>query len=157
MKSYTNFQKILEIIGIIILLAYLIFFFLTFSSLPDKTPAHFDFAGEVTRYGSKYEMVIMPVLGVIMYGGITILQKYPSAWNVPIKITTENEEEAYSILRTVIIASKVEMIGIFALISYYSGQMKNIPTYMSVLFIAVPIITIVIGLIKTFRIERESS
>lgn len=156
MKTYTNFQKILEVIGIVILVAYLIIFLVTFSALPDRTPAHYDFAGEVTRYGSKYEMLLMPILGLIMYVAITILQRYPTVWNVPIKVRPENENQVYSILRTGIIAVKVEMIGIFALISYYSSSMKNIPIYMSILFIAVPIITIVISLIKIFRIEKES-
>ena len=155
MKTYTRLQKIIEVIGIVITIVYIIYFIVSFGNLPDKTPAHYDFAGEVTRYGSKYEMLIMPILGVLMYGGITILQKYPKAWNVPIKVKPENEVEIYTILRTLIILTKVQMIGIFALISYYSSNMKSIPTYMSVLFIVVPIITIIIGLIKVYGIERK--
>ena len=153
--KYTRLQKIIEAIGIIITIVYIIYFITSFGNFPDRTPAHYDFAGEVTRYSSKYEMLLMPILGVLLYAGITLLQKYPKAWNVPIKVTEENEEQAYSILRTGIIVTKVQMIGIFALISYYSSNMKSIPVYMSVLFILVPIITIIIGLIKIFRLERE--
>ena len=32
------------------------------SILPDQIPAHYDMAGEVTRYGSKYESLLFPVM-----------------------------------------------------------------------------------------------
>ncbi len=34
--------------------------------LPEEIPAHFDFAGNITRYGSKYEMLIFPLITVLM-------------------------------------------------------------------------------------------
>ncbi len=34
--------------------------------LPEKIPAHFDFAGNITRYGSKYEMFILPLTTLLM-------------------------------------------------------------------------------------------
>lgn len=154
--KYTTLQKIIEAIGIIITIVYIIYFIVSFGSLPDKTPAHYDFAGEVTRYGSKYEMLLLPILAVLMYGGITLLQKYPSVWNVPIKVTPENKDQVYSILRTMIIVTKVQMVAIFAVLSYYSSNMKNIPTHISMLFIAVPTITLIIPVIRIFKIERDS-
>jgi uncharacterized membrane protein len=33
--------------------------------LPDKIPAHFGFDGEVTRYGSKYELLLTPIITVL--------------------------------------------------------------------------------------------
>ncbi len=34
--------------------------------LPEEVPMHFDFAGNITRYGSKYEMLIFPLVAVLM-------------------------------------------------------------------------------------------
>lgn len=34
--------------------------------LPDKIPAHYGFDGNVTRFGSKYELLIMPVITIGM-------------------------------------------------------------------------------------------
>lgn len=35
---------------------------LVLRELPAEIPAHYDFAGNVTRYGSKYELLILPVI-----------------------------------------------------------------------------------------------
>ncbi len=34
--------------------------------LPDEVPMHFDFEGNITRYGSKYEMLLFPTIVVSM-------------------------------------------------------------------------------------------
>lgn len=56
----TNLSKELPIIGIVaipfIYLAYL------WNSFPEKVPMHYDMEGVVDRYGSKYELIIIPIL-----------------------------------------------------------------------------------------------
>ena len=34
--------------------------------LPDRIPAHFDLVGNITRYGSKFESLIMPIITIVM-------------------------------------------------------------------------------------------
>ncbi|HHY15750.1 MAG TPA: DUF1648 domain-containing protein [Firmicutes bacterium] len=34
--------------------------------LPEKVPAHYNFAGEVTRYGSKWEVFILPLITLLI-------------------------------------------------------------------------------------------
>ena len=41
--------------------------------LPDKIPAHYNAAGEVDRWGSKYEMLIFPGLIVITRGVMALM------------------------------------------------------------------------------------
>lgn len=137
--KYTTLQKIIETIGIVITIVYVIYFVTSFESLPNKLPA-----------------LLMPISGIIMYILISILQKYPTIWNVPVSTTPENEHQIYSILKTVIILIKVQMIAIFASISYYSLNSRNIPVYMNILYIGIPTVTMIITLIKVFRIEKES-
>jgi len=40
--------------------------------LPDEIPAHSDFSGNVTRYGSKYESLIFPII-VVLFGFFWLL------------------------------------------------------------------------------------
>ena len=35
---------------------------LVLRELPAEIPVHFDFVGNITRWGSKYELLILPVL-----------------------------------------------------------------------------------------------
>lgn len=53
---------------LLILLTFLpiILILLVFSHLPNQIPAHYNFAGEVTRYGSKYELFIFPLLALLL-------------------------------------------------------------------------------------------
>ena len=40
--------------------------FFVLPMLPDMIPAHYGFDGNVTRYGSKYEMLILPTITICM-------------------------------------------------------------------------------------------
>lgn len=59
----TNFKKVLLIIFIFL---PLIITLISLNYLPDLIPAHYGFNGEVTRWGSKYESLILPILCVVI-------------------------------------------------------------------------------------------
>ena len=46
---------------------------LVLRELPAVIPAHYDFAGNVTRYGSKYELLILPVILLLVSFGSRFL------------------------------------------------------------------------------------
>ena len=46
---------------------------LVLRELPAEIPAHYDFAGNVTRYGSKYELLILPVVLLLLSFGSRFL------------------------------------------------------------------------------------
>lgn len=39
---------------------------ITFPIFPDKIPAHYDMAGNITRWGSKYESLVFPIITIVM-------------------------------------------------------------------------------------------
>ena len=47
---------------------------LVLRELPAQIPAHYDFAGNVTRYGSKYELLILPVVLLLVSFGSRFLR-----------------------------------------------------------------------------------
>lgn len=44
--------------------------------LPDEIPAHYGFDGNVTRFGSKYELLILPVITIGMFFFWLLLEKH---------------------------------------------------------------------------------
>ena len=46
---------------------------LVLRELPAQIPAYYDFAGNVTRYGSKYELLILPVVLLLLSFGSRFL------------------------------------------------------------------------------------
>lgn len=59
MKSRRFITWILACIPLIIVLLFI-------PELPDTIPAHYDFKGNVDRFGSKYELLILPVVTIGM-------------------------------------------------------------------------------------------
>ena len=64
---------------------------------------HYDFAGNIDRWGSKLEILILPVIAWIIYVFMTILEKFPEAWNTGVKVTEENKERIINNIKTCII------------------------------------------------------
>ncbi len=55
--------------------------------LPETLPAHYGLDGEVTRFGSKYELLLLPVISLLMF---IIFNKYISKLNK--SIASKNDE-----------------------------------------------------------------
>lgn len=68
-----NFKKILLILSIFL---PLIVTLISLNYLPNLIPAHYGFDGEVTRWGSKYESLIVPIMGIVVCGVILICTSY---------------------------------------------------------------------------------
>lgn len=51
---------------IFIIFLPLIITLISLNYLPDLIPAHYGFDGEVTRWGSKYESLIIPIMGIVV-------------------------------------------------------------------------------------------
>ena len=58
----------IKIVNLALLLISMFGTLLALSFLPDEIPVHFDFYGVADRWGSKYEMLIMPVIMLFMLG-----------------------------------------------------------------------------------------
>lgn len=93
----TTFQRFLSIASLLFFIGSVIFLIVIWGELPDKVPAHYGFSGEVTRYGGKWELLILPIISIFLYVFMHIVAKYPHKHNYPIEITEENAEEAYRI------------------------------------------------------------
>ena len=141
--QYTNFQKVLELITIIVLIGIWIYLIMSWGSLPDKISGHYNGAGVVDRWGSKSGILIMPILSSVMYIFITVLCFFPSIWNVPVTITPENRELVYINLKTMVILIKMEVIIAFTYITY--SEIKALP--LEILFLPLFLIIITVTLV----------
>src|SRR5699024_8838719 len=90
----TPFEIIFNGITIILFLSSLIYLLYVWADLPAKVPAHYNSLGEVDRWGSKWEMTILPIISAILWIGMTILEKYPHVYNY-MRLTEENTRAQY--------------------------------------------------------------
>lgn len=125
--KYTKLQIVLEIIGLLILIGTIAFVCIRWNQLPPQIPEHYNAMGKIDRWGSKSEIVIMPIIGVFIYVLITVISFFPEIWNLPVQVTDENKETVHSRARSLLILTKVEMLGIFFYIIFYMAITQPLP------------------------------
>jgi uncharacterized membrane protein len=68
-----------------------------FNALPDSIPVHYDASGTPTRFGSRFSLFTLPVVGFILYFGFIVLNKRPDIFNYTVEITPENAKNQYTL------------------------------------------------------------
>ena len=86
--------KAFDVLVIALFAASLVYLVLQWNQLPDRIPAHFGAGGEVDRYGSRMELLLLPIIGVVMWGGMWLLEKYPHVYNY-LNLRPDNIEIQY--------------------------------------------------------------
>jgi len=76
-------DKILEIAGIVATLTLLILPFAFYRDLPDEIPTHFGFRGTPDGFGNKGSIWSLPIIGVLLYTGLSLLNYFVVLKNKP--------------------------------------------------------------------------
>lgn len=117
---------IIEIMCLTLLIgltAYLIFHW---GSIPDKIPAHYDWEGNIDRWGKKSDLIFLPMMSWFLYLLITGLQQVPLVWNTGVKITEENEERVYRTLKYMLETLKLIVVADLTYITVHSLMGKSL-------------------------------
>ncbi|MGN7479773.1 DUF1648 domain-containing protein [Solibacillus silvestris] len=92
----TKSEWLMDIGGYIALAAMLSILAVNWGDLPNKVPAHFDGSGNVDRFGSKLELLILPGIAIGMQLFLMILEKFPETHNYPERLNESNIEAFYT-------------------------------------------------------------
>ena len=142
---------IMTIIGGLVLLGTTVYVMISWTQMPEQIPLHYDFSGNVTDYGGKTALI--PILAITWFIFIlmTVLVKFPKAWNIPVTVTKENFERVYSITRGLMEAVKFEavLLMIVTIISAVKGV--DLPLALMMVLMVIIILTVVIGLYLLFK------
>lgn len=66
-----------------------------FPTLPETIPTHFGPTGEADGWGPRGSLLILLVISAAVVGGMTVLSRYPRAFNYLQPITEGNAQQAY--------------------------------------------------------------
>jgi len=77
----TTADKLVEVLGWLILIALWGLTISHFSTLPDTIPTHFNAAGEADGFGSKASIIGLPVIATLLFIGLTILKIFTHSSN----------------------------------------------------------------------------
>ena len=148
-----KFDIILNILCWIILVSTMLFLIITWSKIPDTIPMHYDSAGNIDRFGSKLEILVLPIIILIVYTFITIIEKFPEAWNTGVKVTEENKERVYSTLLHLISTIKFIMVGMVAYLTVHTALSLELSAWVTPIFILAIFGNFVYWIWKLFRVK----
>jgi len=118
----TSLDKMVESIGWLALIFLWVLTILNYSKMPETVPIHFNAAGEANGYGNKASIFILPVTGLVLFIGMTILNRFPHIFNYPVNITKENAERQYLNATRTIRYLKSIIVFTFLIIEYQTIQ-----------------------------------
>lgn len=120
---------ILEV-GSLILLGVLWYFVIdNYNALPEKIPSHFNIRGEVDGYGSKSSLFILPTIASMLFIGLTVLSRFPHSFNYPVKISSTNAINQYSISLRLLRILKFVILMVFLMISWMTIRTAGATDY----------------------------
>ena len=139
--------------GVFLILVSFILPVLFWSSLPDRVPDHFNIIGAPDGWGGKGMIFFIPVVGLILFGLITVASGSTIA-NYPFLITDENAERQYAIARMFGSALKVWLLFFITYIEWMmirisSGKAQDLGWFAAV-FLGGIIVIIAVYFVKAF-------
>jgi uncharacterized membrane protein len=118
----TKTDNFIEAIAYLALIVLWIMTIVSFNSLPDSIPIHYNGIGEVDNYGRKTSIFLLPIFGSFLFMLLTVLNKNPENFNYNIKITEDNAEKQYTNAIKMMRFLKLIVIIIFIMIDFQTIQ-----------------------------------
>lgn len=109
---------VLDILSATLLILMIVYAIISYSELPDTIPSHFNAKGEVDGYSDKSMLWLLPGLGVILFFGLYIMNKYPHIHNYMVNITEENALKNYRLSTRIVRFTNLFVMIIFGIILY---------------------------------------
>lgn len=113
-------ERIWNIVGYASYLSSVFLLIYVWDRLPDQVPAHFNALGEVDRWGSKWMLSLLPLIGLILFIMMRLLEKYPHVHNYPERLNHSNASAFYLNSRKLINQIKNISLLFFAILLFES-------------------------------------
>ena len=154
----TKSEWVWDFIGLIVYLASIFFLIYVWNKLPDQVPGHYNAQGEVDRMGSKFELLLLPGIGLFMLILMQFFERHPEMHNYPQRFNESNAEQFYLHSRKLVNLLKNICLIIFSLLVFESvsialGWWNGLGIWLLPLILVGTFIPIIIGWIQQSRIK----
>ena len=114
---------------------------------------HYDWAGNVDRWGTKGELLFLPIMTWLMYGFISVLELFPKAWNTGVTVTEENQARVYRVLKYMVKSLKLIVVLDFSYMTINSVLGKSLPVWFLPVFLGLTFGDLIFWLVKLVRVK----
>lgn len=154
----TKWERIFNIIGVTAYIISLIYLIFQLGNIPEKIPGHFNSKGEVDRWGSKYELFILPILSFFIFSIISLMEKAPNMYNYPKRLNEANAKQFYLNSRITINFIKNVILVIFSyllfqIVQISLGKIDSLSFWFTPIVIVIIIGAIVVSIYRSSKIK----
>lgn len=122
---YSQSEKLIQILSFVALLGLTGLTVFSMIYLPARIPTHFGATGQADGWGGKGSLLMLPIMAVILYVAITLLERYPWIYNYAVEITEENAPYQYKLGRQMLEGIKCIIIVIFLYLQWQTEQVAR--------------------------------
>ena len=145
---------IMEVLGLVMLIGTPLYLVIRWPSIPDKLPMHYNFAGEIDRWGGKGEVLFLVVMVWILYLMISLVEHFPSVWNTGVQVTLENRMRVYRTLKYMVKTLKLAMTLVFTFLIFNTVAGIPLPEWFTVVYVILIIGDLAFWLIRLYRVRK---
>ena len=91
----TMLEKVANSIGVASIIGMILYIALSWAALPETVPIHFNAAGEVDGWRSKWSIIILPIITILLHIFMEIIERKPHIHNYPERLTEQNAAQFY--------------------------------------------------------------
>lgn len=151
---------ILNSLILIMIVVSLIYSIMSYSSLPDRIPIHFNLQGEADRWGHPGFIFIIQFISLPTCLIVYVLSRFPHMHNyMGITVTEHNALPLYTLSRLFLTILNFQIV---ILHSYLTWEMIQLATgkitfgnWSLYLLIGAPIITVIIFTVKIYKFKQK--
>ena len=150
-----RWEVIVDVVLFIVGILFVIYLVTQWVSIPQRVPVHFKLNGEADRWGDKWMLIIPILLGIGLWIGLTILQRYPHKYNY-INLTSQNAERQYRNARRIVYVLKIEITVLmfnFSWMGMQDARGEHVSNYFMIFSPIVIVLTIVFFLLRSERLK----
>lgn len=140
---------IINVICFLMIAAYAIYIIVEWKNIPGMVPTHFNAAGKPDNYGSKASLIVEPIIALLLMGLFIFIEKFPQAWNFPVKVTEENKERLYGCGLKIIGAIKILAVSVCIYGGLSSASNNQLPGWPVLAVIVAMFVVVIVGIIYT--------
>jgi uncharacterized membrane protein len=127
--------------------------------LPARIPTHFDALGHANGWGSPYTLLFMPIFAAVLYLFLTVISRFPSTFNYPVKVTELNRAQLEPLALNLVAWTKAEVLAFFAWMEFVMVQAARHPErgfqpYPVFVFLGILFATIIGHIVAMFRAAK---
>ena len=150
----SKFDIAINMLCLIMIIGTAIYLIVNWTNIPENVPMHHNFSGEVDRFGNKSEMIILPILTVIMFSFMSVVEHFPQLWNTGIKVTDKNKEYVYRILKNMITTLKLIVVCVFTYLTMQTALVIELPSLFLPAFILILFGDMLFWILKLVKVNQ---